>query len=124
LAKAALGQKRVCLHCGARFYDLNKHPIVCPSCGTTFEPEAFVRTRRSRPAPVEAPKAVVARPAPVAADAEVDVDVDDVLPADDEEEGEAEAEEEEVLEDASELGEDEDDMAEVIENVDGKEKEP
>jgi len=122
LAKAALGQKRVCLHCGARFYDLNKHPIVCPSCGTTFEPEAFVRTRRSRPAPVEAPKAVVARPV-VAEEADVDVDVDDVLPAD-EEEGEAEAEEEEVLEDASELGEDEDDMAEVIENVDGKEKEP
>ena len=42
MAKAALGQKRVCLHCGARFYDLNKQPIVCPSCGTTFEPEAFV----------------------------------------------------------------------------------
>ncbi|MGE5147014.1 MAG: TIGR02300 family protein [Candidatus Eiseniibacteriota bacterium] len=122
MAKAALGQKRVCLHCGARFYDLNKHPIVCPSCGTTFEPEAFVRTRRSRPAPVEAPKAV-ARPAP-AAEPDMDVDVDDVLPAD-EEEGEVEAEEEEeVLEDASELGEDEDDMAEVIENVDGKEKEP
>jgi uncharacterized protein (TIGR02300 family) len=123
LAKAALGQKRVCLHCGARFYDLNRHPIVCPSCGTTFEPEAFVRTRRSRPAPVEAPKAVVARPVEPEAEAEVEVEVEDVLPAD-EEEGEAEAEEEEVLEDASELGEDEDDMAEVIENVDGKEKEP
>jgi len=122
LAKAALGQKRVCLHCGARFYDLNKHPIVCPSCGTTFEPEAFVRTRRTRPAPVEAPKAV-ARPAPEP-EIEADVEVEDVLPAEEEEEAEAEAEEEEVLEDASELGEDEDDMAEVIENVDGKEKEP
>ncbi|HVO14803.1 MAG TPA: TIGR02300 family protein [Alphaproteobacteria bacterium] len=122
MAKAALGQKRVCLHCGARFYDLNKHPIVCPSCGTTFEPEAFVRTRRTRPAPVEAPKAV-ARPAPEP-EIEADVEVEDVLPAEEEEEAEAEAEEEEVLEDASELGEDEDDMAEVIENVDGKEKEP
>ena len=122
MAKATLGQKRVCLHCGARFYDLNRHPILCPSCGTTFEPEAFVRTRRSRPAPVEAPKAVVARP--VEPEAEVDVEVEDVLPIEEEEETEAEAEEEEVLEDASELGEDEDDMAEVIENVDGKEKEP
>jgi uncharacterized protein (TIGR02300 family) len=122
LAKAALGQKRVCLHCGARFYDLNKHPIVCPSCGTTFEPEAFVRTRRTRPAPVE-PAKVVARPAPEP-EIEADVEVEDVLPAEEEEEAEAEAEEEEVLEDASELGEDEDDMAEVIENVDGKEKEP
>ena len=121
MAKAALGQKRVCLHCGARFYDLNKHPITCPSCGTAFEPEAFVRTRRSRPTPVEPQKAPVARP--VVAEAEEDVDVDDVLPADDED-SDAEAEEEEVLEDASELGEDEDDMAEVIENVDSKEKEP
>jgi hypothetical protein len=48
----------------------------------------------------------------------------DPLSIEEEEEPEAEAEEEEVLEDASELGEDEDDMAEVIENVDGKEKEP
>jgi uncharacterized protein (TIGR02300 family) len=119
LAKAALGQKRVCLHCGARFYDLGKQPIVCPSCGTTFEPEAFVRTRRTRPAPVEAVKAAP-RAAP---EPEADADVEDVLPAE-EEETESEAEEEEVLEDASELGEDEDDMAEVIENVDGKEKEP
>jgi uncharacterized protein (TIGR02300 family) len=120
LAKAALGQKRVCLHCGARFYDLNKQPIVCPSCGTTFEPEAFVRTRRTRPAPAEPPKAVAR---PVVPEPEAEVDVEDVLPAE-EEEAETEAEEEEVLEDASELGEDEDDMAEVIENVDGKEKEP
>ena len=122
MAKAALGQKRVCLHCGARFYDLNKQPIVCPSCGTTFEPEAFVRTRRTRPAPVEVAKPV-ARVVPEP-EIEADVDVEDVLPAEEEEEAEAETEEEEVLEDASELGEDEDDMAEVIENVDGKEKEP
>jgi uncharacterized protein (TIGR02300 family) len=112
------------LSCGARFYDLGRHPIVCPSCGTTFEPEAFVRTRRGRPAPVEAPKAVVARPVAPVVEADADVDVDDVLPADEEDEAETEAEEEEVLEDASELGEDVDDMAEVIENVDSKEKEP
>jgi uncharacterized protein (TIGR02300 family) len=117
-----LGHKRVCLSCAARFYDLGRHPIVCPSCGTTFEPEAFVRTRRGRPAPVEAPKAVVVRP--VVPEVEADADVDDVLPADEEDEAETEAEEEEVLEDASELGEDVDDMAEVIENVDSKEKEP
>jgi uncharacterized protein (TIGR02300 family) len=112
------------LSCGARFYDLGKHPIVCPSCGTNFEPEAFVRTRRGRPAPAEAPKAVVARPVVPAVEAEADVDVDDVLPADDDEESDGEAEEEEVLEDASELGEDDDDMAEIVENVDSKEKEP
>jgi len=122
-----LGQKRVCLSCGTRFYDLNRQPIVCPSCAATFEPEAFLRTRRSRAAPVEAPKSAAARPVSPAveadADVDVDVDVDDVLPTD-EDDTDTEAEEEEILEDASELGEDVDDMAEVIENVDSKEKEP
>jgi uncharacterized protein (TIGR02300 family) len=118
------------LSCGTRFYDLNRQPIVCPSCSATFEPEAFLRTRRSRAAPVEATKAP-ARPVSPAVEADadvdvdvvdVDVDVDDVLPTDDD--TDTEAEEEEILEDASELGEDVDDMAEVIENVDSKEKEP
>jgi uncharacterized protein (TIGR02300 family) len=26
------GQKRVCAHCQARFFDLNRDPIVCPMC--------------------------------------------------------------------------------------------
>src|ERR1700688_900819 len=89
--KQAWGSKRQCQECGARFYDLNKDPIVCPKCHKVFEPEAVKPPRRGRPQP--APK----KPAPA-----------EVVPAD---------EEEEVLEDASELGEDEDDVAEVIEKV-------
>ncbi|MBO0711819.1 MAG: TIGR02300 family protein, partial [Acetobacteraceae bacterium] len=32
MAKAELGTKRLCANCGAKFYDLNKDPIVCPKC--------------------------------------------------------------------------------------------
>lgn len=37
VAKPELGTKRTCLNCGSKFYDLNRDPIVCPSCGTHFE---------------------------------------------------------------------------------------
>ncbi|MBX3513539.1 MAG: FYDLN acid domain-containing protein [Xanthobacteraceae bacterium] len=28
----AAGTKRRCLSCGAKFYDLDKRPVVCPKC--------------------------------------------------------------------------------------------
>jgi uncharacterized protein (TIGR02300 family) len=49
VAKPELGTKRLCAHCGARFYDLNHAPIICPKCGTVFE--AVVVASRSRPEP-------------------------------------------------------------------------
>lgn len=36
LANSALGTKRVCGGCAAKFYDLRKDPIVCPTCDTVF----------------------------------------------------------------------------------------
>lgn len=37
--KQSRGTKRTCQsgECGARFYDLNRDPIVCPICGTLYE---------------------------------------------------------------------------------------
>src|SRR5579885_713842 len=105
VSKQAWGTKRQCPNCGARFYDLHKDPIVCPKCQTVYEPESTKPPRRGRPAP--APK----KPVPAEADL---ADVE--LPDTDLEEGVEE--EEEVLEDTSELGGDEDDVAEVIEKVD------
>ena len=52
MAKAEWGTKRRCLSCGAAFYDLGKSPILCPKCGTEFNPEAAVKSSR-RPAKVE-----------------------------------------------------------------------
>ena len=38
--KALRGTKRVCQACAARFYDLSREPIVCPSCGAHYVPDA------------------------------------------------------------------------------------
>ena len=127
MAKPEWGSKRICPSCGARYYDLMREPVVCPKCSTPFDPEAFLRARRTRPAaPVEKELEPVA-----AEDLDADLETEEgIEPAVEEEEEdeegtvpleEAEEEEEELIEDASELGEDEDDMAEVIDNVEEEE---
>jgi uncharacterized protein (TIGR02300 family) len=52
VAKPELGTKRLCGNCGAKFYDLNKDPIVCPKCHTVMALAAV--STRSRPEPVAA----------------------------------------------------------------------
>jgi len=37
LARPELGEKRRCLSCETKFYDLNKDPAICPKCGVVFE---------------------------------------------------------------------------------------
>ncbi len=43
MAKPELGSKHQCQNCGAKFFDLNKDPIVCPKCGTVFQGAARAR---------------------------------------------------------------------------------
>lgn len=112
MAKTELGQKRACGSCGAKFYDLNRDPILCPKCGTVFDAAAAAKPRRSRAVAEDKPAKGPKKPAKVAEVADIELPDVDADPAVEEEE------EEGVIEDASELGEDEDDMAEVIENVD------
>ncbi|QQP90738.1 TIGR02300 family protein [Skermanella sp. TT6] len=129
MAKPEWGTKRICPNCGARYYDLRKDPPVCPSCGTTFDPEALLKSRRARPAPVE--EVVKKAPADTedeeetvdAADGEME-ETDDEAAVDDLDEDADETVQEEddvLLEDASELG-DEDDMGEVV-DVEGEDEE-
>src|ERR1700683_1713122 len=98
LAKPEWGTKRICPSCGTRYYDLMREQVICPKCSTPFDPEAFLKARRSRPAlPVEKELA------PVGDDADVDVDAEDVEAVEDEEEAVAlvegdEEEEEELIE--------------------------
>jgi uncharacterized protein (TIGR02300 family) len=121
VAKPEWGTKRICLNCGARFYDMNRDPITCPACSTTIDPVVQSRPRRSRAAPKLATAAAVVdvvRPVVVEPDDEVEAEVDDdeevvVAAEDDEEEDEAEEDGESAIEDVSELGDD--DMADVIE---------
>ena len=123
MAKPEWGTKRICPSCGTRYYDLMREPVVCPKCSTPFDPEAFLKSRRARPAPP-----VEKELGPVGADeldTELETEEAEAVEEEEEEEAvaleEAEEEDEELLEDASELGEDEDDMAEVIENVEEEE---
>ena len=68
MTKAELGTKRLCPNCGARYYDLNRNPIICPRCGTQFE----VVTTRARPqTAAKAPKEVPVEEAEEAAPVEV-----------------------------------------------------
>jgi len=55
MAKPELGTKRLCGNCSAKFYDLNKDPIVCPKCNTLFVPPVAARPRgEAASAPVSA----------------------------------------------------------------------
>ncbi len=36
MSKQERGTKRKCQECEVKFYDLNRDPIICPSCGATF----------------------------------------------------------------------------------------
>ncbi len=90
MIKPELGNKRVCVSCGAKFYDLGRTPAVCPKCDTE-QPAEQPRLRRIAPvAPVEATRGKP-QPQPRIDDTDVDVEV------------EAEEDEEGVLEDTSDL---------------------
>jgi uncharacterized protein (TIGR02300 family) len=101
MAKPELGTKRLCVSCGARFYDLTKQPAVCPKCGTEQPPEQ-PRPRRTGGNVVEEKRRAKVIPVPGLEDAEVEVEA-----------AEEEAEED-VLEDTSDL----EDGAEAIVDVD------
>nr|WP_274390082.1 TIGR02300 family protein [Azospirillum doebereinerae] len=128
VAKPEWGVKRICPSCGARYYDMRKDPPVCPSCNAQFDPEALLKSRKARPAPVDdTKKAVVAEDE----DAEVETEesetaeldeAEDGVSVDDIEEAEDPAEDEDdvLIEDTSELGED--DMDEVV-DVEGEDEE-
>lgn len=106
MVKAAWGMKRICASCAAHFYDMQKSPIVCPKCGTIHDPEATAKTRRKPATPAVAKPVAVRRPDPVAAEV-VDPELEAIEAEDDDEE-------EAVIEDTSDLGEDED-VSSVIE---------
>lgn len=44
------GLKRICTACSARFYDMNKRPIICPSCDEEFTGEVKIKSRKAKSA--------------------------------------------------------------------------
>ena len=108
MAKPEWGTKRICQSCSAPFYDLRRDPIVCPKCAAVFDPEAILKSRKLKAAEEIAPtpKKEVKDPEEI-----LKAEGDDEAVAD-EDDGDA------VLEDASDLGDE--DVSEVIET--GKDK--
>ncbi len=131
MANPEWGAKRICTTCGTKFYDLRRTPIACPKCETPYVPEPPPKPRRSAApeAKVKPPAATVRAEADsLDAAAVVAADVIDEDKAIDEDDGDDKGlkngkadKDAGVIEDPSELGEDEDDMAEVIDGI--KEKE-
>jgi uncharacterized protein (TIGR02300 family) len=122
VAKIELGTKRQCQNCGAKFFDLNKDPIVCPKCGTVFQ-GAAARAQRAAPKDEEEEEETAA-PAGVelvsleeadAGDEKVAAVADDDIEVEDEPVEDAFLEEEE---------EDDDDVAALIDGDIANDEEP
>ena len=48
MAKLEWGRKRTCPSCNTKYYDLNKSPIICPSCGSEFDTDLLLRSKKGR----------------------------------------------------------------------------
>jgi uncharacterized protein (TIGR02300 family) len=92
MTKPELGTKRVCVACGARFYDLGKSPPVCPKCSTE-QPIEQPRPRRSGGNVVDEKKVKKPVPASGMDDQELEIETPEEV-------------DEDVLEDTSELEDD------------------
>ena len=115
--KPEWGTKRTCQSCGAPFYDMRRTPIICPKCKTEFDPEAFTKVKRGRPQPVvEEKRVAVVKPVPEDAGLEIELPDDAEELEEIEEEG-AGNDEEDVIEDASELGQDDPDVGKVMDKT-------
>jgi uncharacterized protein (TIGR02300 family) len=110
MAKPELGTKRVCVSCGARFYDLTRQPAVCPKCGTE-QPAEQPRARRTGGNVIEEKRRAKVVPVPGIEDTDVEVETPE------------EEVEEDVLEDASDLEDGGDGIADVDVEPEGGEEE-
>ncbi len=103
MVKVAWGVKRTCQSCSSRFYDLQHSPITCPKCGSVYE--ILTTTKRSR----NRGSQETAKILPFGTEEELlgavlDIEVDIEESIDDE-----------LLEDTSDLDEDLNEMADVVE---------
>ena len=106
-----LGIKRACQNCGAKFFDLNKKVPICPKCGTEFV-ATKTRTRKITSKREKEVAVVSDTPKDNKIDSEEDVineiDVGLAVEVDDDDDDDS------LIEDTSDIGDDEDDMAGII----------
>ena len=102
MAKQEWGAKHQCLGCSAKFYDMGRSPITCPSCGELLGVSTPVRSRRSRKDYVKEEPAQPANEEGGSGEGEEDVlsnEVDDLIEEDDEDDAIATLTDEEEEED-------------------------
>lgn len=116
MAKPEWGSKRTCGSCGARFYDMRRQPITCPKCGAVYEEEAPARARKLKPTPTDKKAKAAPVPDDDALETGADNTLDDPDLGDTDDTGDDETGD--MIEDASDLGEDDEDMAEVMDHLD------
>lgn len=118
MAKPEWGTKRICQSCDSPYYDLRRDTPACPKCGTTFSVRPAARQRK--PVPKEEVDKVAVAPKKVAAVDESDAVDDPDTKADDDEAADNLDDEDDdaLIEDTSDLGENDDDVSEVKEHLD------
>ena len=109
VAKPERGKKHTCHSCGALFYDFKRKTIICPKCGDKVEVRTLLKPRRPAPRPQAAIPAPEEKPEPAKEDADkiedVEIEIEDV----------EEEDEDGLMEDTSDIGDD--DMPEVKEHT-------
>ncbi len=48
MSKPEWGTKRICPSCNIKYYDFDRSPIKCPSCGFVFDPDLLLKSRKGR----------------------------------------------------------------------------
>jgi len=105
LAIKERGVKRNCQACGAVFYDLLNDPIICPKCGGEYDPEAILKSRKTRLPAAEEDVKIENEDTGVTdeddiAGVELDDEEDVILPdVDDDEQGVSDVEDEPLISD-------------------------
>ena len=122
MAALERGTKRQCLFCGTKFYDLNRDPITCPSCGKPFQLD-MVRQAARHVAPVkeeeeaEVEDVVEAGPEIVSLE-EAEESEDDIPDVEDIEDVDTDGDDDDVF---LETDEDEDDVDFGVDGIDDEE---
>ncbi len=122
MSKPEWGTKRTCQSCNTRFYDLRKEPIICPKCGSEYVKTAIESGRRGR-----RPKTKVnelnnntnTTVEKMDGDETVNKELEDSMEFVEDIDTDNDAEN--VIEDTTDLGDDEDDVAIVIDAINEKE---
>jgi len=85
VGKVDLGEKLSCSSCGARYYDLNKKPALCPKCGAENERPKVFKTKKTEVPKPQAEEKKSDKPEADDVDEieDLDTDDDDTLISDD-----------------------------------------